>query len=376
MPKLPVPRTRSPLQLPTYAITADVVVAGAGLAGASAALVLGRDRQVVLLDAEAPAAGASGAAAGLVNPFMGRKARPAWRYAQALDALHALLDEADALPLLHRVGVLRPADSGRQAAVFAERADEHPDDLEWWTADDAGERWPHVTVPNGALFVRRGGHLDVGHLVRALVAAARARGVQVETGRALVGWRTELGAVAVSTRHGPLRCRHLLLTLGDGARHLPGLDGLPLARVKGQILRLARPPVLPDDHPAVAGRGYVVPRDAEVVVGATFEHTFTSEAPDPARDAGLLASAAQLVPALDGAQVLGRLAGVRLGVPATVSPRRLPLAGPLPGHPGVWILTGLGSKGLLTAPLLASLLPGALDGRALLPAETRPPAGP
>jgi glycine/D-amino acid oxidase-like deaminating enzyme len=353
--------------------TADVIVAGAGLAGASVALALSETRRVVLLDAAAPGAGASGAAAGLANPFTGRKARAGWRWAEAIDALDRLLDAADASPLLHRAGIVRPAHSERQAEAFAQRAAEHPGDLEWWTGAATRERWPHVAAPHGALFVRRGGHLDVGRLVEAAVDTAQARGVSVQTRCALTGWRCARGGVVAETERGEVRARHLVLALGDGARQLTALAALPLVRVKGQTVTVARPNALPAGHPAVAGRGYVVPGPASVVVGATFEHDFASAAPDPALDAGLVEAAARLVPALEGARVLDRRAGVRLGVPASVSPRRLPYAGPLPGHPGVWVLTGLGSKGLLAAPLLASLLPAALDGRAPMPPETRPP---
>ena len=150
------------------------------------------------------------------------------------------------------------------------------------------------------------------------------------------------------------------------------LAGLPLHRVKGQTLRLSRPAGLPPDHPAVAGHGYAVPGPDAVIVGATFEHSFQDTAPDPALDAELAERAAALVPALAGAAVLERRAGVRLTVPTAVSPQRLPLAGPLPGHPGVWLVSGLGAKGLLTAPLIAGWLPGALDGRQPMPAELWP----
>ena len=354
-------------------MTTDVVVAGAGLAGTCAALALGRSRRLVLLEADAPASGASGAAAGLVNPFTGRKARAAWRHRDALAALDAVLDEAGASALLHRVGVVRPAATARQAGTFAERAAEHPDELEWCSADAARERWPHVAAPVGALLVTRGGHLDVGRLVEVLVGAAQVRGVAVQTGRPLRGWRGERGSVVAITDYGEIRARHLVLALGDGAHAMPALADLPLARVKGQTVTLGRPDALPPDHAAVAGRGYVVPTAAHVVAGATFEHDFESAAPDPGRDGGLVEAAARLVPALAGAPVRDRRAGVRLGVPAAVSPGRLPYAGPLPGHPSVWVLTGLGSRGLLTAPLLARLLPDALDGRAPMPPETRPP---
>ncbi|MDT0632741.1 FAD-binding oxidoreductase [Rubrivirga sp. S365] len=361
----------------------DVVVAGAGLAGACAALVLSRSRRVMVVGDGRP--GASGAAAGLVNPFMGRKAKPAWRMDEALRALGTLLDDAGAGALVSRTGVVRPAAAPSQAATFQERAAEHAGALEWLSPAAAAERFPAVAAPLGALVVGRGGHVEVGALAAAFVRAAEARGAARARAR-LLGWRSEPGGpdadgvaspsppgVVVQTDAGDVRARHLVLCLGDGARHLPALAALGLHRVKGQTVRLERPDALPPGHPAVAGRGYVVPQadaggpdaggpDAGgVVVGATFEHAFESDAPDPALDAGLVAQAAALVPALGGAAVLGRRAGVRLTVPAAVAPGRLPLAGPLTGC--VWVFTGLGAKGLMTAPLLALALPDALDGR-------------
>ena len=347
---------------PTPPPTADVVVAGAGLAGACAALVLSRDRRVVVVGDGRP--GASGAAAGLVNPFMGRKAKPAWRMSEALDALDELVDDAGASPLLHRVGVVRPATPG-QAEAFRERAAEH-EGLEWLGPGAVAERFPAVAARLGAIVVGRGGHTDVGALAAAFVRAAEARGaVSVKT--RLVSWRSESGGVVAETDAGDVRARHLVLCLGDGGRHHPALSRLGLHRVKGQTVRLERPDALPPDHPAVAGRGYLVPQAGGVLAGATFEHAFASVAPDPALDADLVAQAAALVPALGGAAVLERRAGVRLTVPTALAPGRLPVAGPLGG--GAWVLTGLGAKGLLTAPLLALALPAALDGRAALPPE-------
>ena len=344
---------------------ADVVVVGAGLAGACAALVLSRDRRVVVVEADRPGSGASGAAAGLVNPFMGRKAKRAWRAAEALGALDRVLDEGGADGLFARSGVLRPAPP--ETGAFRERAAEHPDELEWLTPGAVAERFPHVAAPAGALLVRRGGHVEVGALAAALVRAAEARGAITVRAR-LASWRDDGTGVVAVTDAGEVAARHLVLCLGDGARHLPALAALGLHRVKGQTITLDRPAALPPSHPAVAGRGYVVPSTGGVVVGATFEHDFSHPAPDPALDAGLLAQGAALVPALAGAAVRGRRAGVRLTVPAAVAPGRLPLAGPLGGG-AVWVFTGLGAKGLLTAPLLALALPDALDGRAPLPAE-------
>ena len=80
-------------------------------------------------------------------------------------------------------------------------------------------------------------------------------------------------------------------------------------------------------------------------------------------------NAARLLPALADAQILDARAGVRVTVPHVASPLRLPLLGPLPGQPRLWVFTGLGAKGLLTAPLLAHALPHALTDPSHLPDE-------
>lgn len=343
---------------------ADAVVAGAGLAGACAALVLSRTRRVVVLDAGRPGGGASAAAAGLANPFMGRAAKPAWRHDLALDALAELAAEADPA-LYRRTGIVRPAVSDAQADAFRQRARAHGD-VDWLGPEASAERWPAVAAPRGALHVRRGGSVDLVAFVEAALAVVEARGGRVVRAR-LEGWID--GPVAI-TDHGEIRTPALVLALGDGARELPSLAGLPVHRVKGQTVRLGRPPGVPADHPAVAGAGYAVPAGESVIVGSTFEHTFADLRPDPSLDAGLVARAAALVAGLAGAPVLERRAGVRLTVPSAVSPGRLPLAGPLAGAPGVWVLTGLGAKGLMTAPMLARWLPAAVDGRRPFPDET------
>src|SRR5690606_21850066 len=118
--------------------------------------------------------------------------------------------------------------------------------------------------------------------------------------------------------------RHLLLALGDGFAAFPSLRALPLHRVKGQTVRVARPPDVPADLPALAGDGYLVPARDGLVLGATFEHAFSDLAPSRAQSERLRERAARLLPALAEAAILEERAGVRVTVPRV----RLPLLGP------------------------------------------------
>ena len=336
-------------------------MAGGGLAGACAALWLSQDRPVVVL--APPGASASRAAAGLVNSRMGPQARRGWRAEAALDALVATLDLARCAPLFRRTGVVRPARDARQARRFREA-----DADRWHTPAAAAERWPHVHAPHGALRVPDGGSVDVPAMLDALLDAARANGATVRADR-LVGWTETPGGVRVETDGGDLEACHLIVAVGDGARHLPALQALPLHRIKGQTVTLARPAGLDADAPALAGGTYAVPGPDGVVVGATYEHTFETTQPTDAATRSLAEAAARTLPLLATAAVLDARAGVRLTVPERVAPGRLPVLGPLHDASRVWVFTALGSRGLLTAPLLATLLPDALPRPGRVPPE-------
>ena len=320
---------------------------------------------VTVLDAAAPAAGASGAAAGLVNPFAGQRAAPGWRYEEALAALTEMVDRAGTPHLLRQPGLLRPARGARQIRDFRDRAAEYPDELTWWSASAARERWPDVRVDDGALWVARGGVVDLPALVHALLATAEVdSGVHV-TG---IGENGQEAFVETDT-HGRLAASRVVLAPGDGFRAFPPLAALPLGRLKGQTIR-ARP-LERLDVPLLAGHGYAVPEDdGRIVLGSTYEHDFADPAPDEAASRAILEQACRMIPALDGATVEDARAGVRVTVPSSLSPRRLPRIGPI-GNGRIWALIGLGSKGLLTAPLLARDLPAWFDD----PAGVHPDVG-
>ena len=344
-----------------------VVVVGAGLGGACAALALGRTRPVVVLDAVGPAAGASGAAAGLVNAFTGRRARRAWRADEARAALDRLGDEAG-VPVLAS-GVLRPASDPKQAAAFGRAAEAWPDEAVWVDAGASAERWPGACAPHGALWIPGGGHVSVPDLVRGALAASGRFGTETRWGVRLVGWRVDPEGLVAITDQGEIRASALVLC--PGADLLPSLDRFAFGRVRGQTITLGAR--LPAGFPAVAAGTYIVPTNAGVVVGATYEHTFSGLAVDAAASVALRERAARLVPELAEAPVVSARVGVRLTVPASVSPERLPRVGEV--APGVWLFAGFGSRGLLTAPLLAESLPDWLLDPPSVPAELRPAEG-
>ena len=346
----------------------EVVVVGAGLAGVCAAYALSKGHKVLLIDGKYPAAEASGVAAGLVNPLMARKANPVWRHAEALDAFAALLAETGAASLRASNGVLRPALDEKQAGFFQQTALRHPDHGLWLPPETVAGQYPDVAPPFGALLVRTGTAIQVPAFLEAVLHTARTLGLETQFGTSMTGWEETPTRVGVNLADGQhYVTKHLILALGNGYLAHPALATLNLHRIKGQTLRVRRPPGL-YPMPALSAKAYVVPDGNTLLLGSTYEHTFNHLHPTPEGTARILHQAAAVVPALAEAEVLETRAGVRVTVPGT----RLPMLGPVPSHQRTWVFTGLGAKGLLMAPLLAREIPGYLERPEKIPEIIQP----
>ncbi|GAB5518846.1 MAG: FAD-dependent oxidoreductase [Rhodothermales bacterium] len=346
----------------------DIVIAGAGLAGAAAAFALSKRYRVAVLEAKQPAAGASGAAAGLVNPFLGRKANPTWRMRDALDHFHQMLDAAEARHLLDARGVLRPASSLKQAKAFQHTAHTHPDLTRWRSPDACRTPYPVLDAPYGALHITAGGALVLPDLIDHLLNAATLRGAALIAPTQVLGWTTSSEAVTVQTTKGRFQASRLVLALGHGYTAFPELSALNLHSVKGQTVTVAYPKGWSAKTlPPLSGLSYAVPTTNGFVIGSTYEHTFSDLTPDSTQHPALIAKAAQMLPALAGQPILNATAGARVTVPGT----RLPMVGPLPSAPNVWLFTGLGAKGLMMAPMLAAQLAHWFEAPSGIPDELR-----
>jgi tRNA 5-methylaminomethyl-2-thiouridine biosynthesis bifunctional protein len=159
----------------------------------------------------------------------------------------------------------------------------------------------------------------------------------------------------------------LILAAGHDMRRLGAMDSPALVSVRGQVTHL--PPSESRSLAAVVcGDGYVAPLpDGGLCVGATFQPNDADEtlrAPDHAQN---LARLERMLPGFGtglGPAALGGRAAVRA---ATAD--RLPACGRLSagvdrceGADGVHVVTGLGARGLIFAPLCAEVLGAHLAG--------------
>jgi tRNA 5-methylaminomethyl-2-thiouridine biosynthesis bifunctional protein len=141
--------------------------------------------------------------------------------------------------------------------------------------------------------------------------------------------------------------------------------GLPLRPVRGQASVV---PAFDDPPAAMAWGGYLLPTRAGLLFGATHDRDDIGAEPRAGDHTRNLATLAAVRPDL-----AKRLAGTALEGRASIratTPDRLPIAGAAPdGGPGVFVLTGFGSRGFSLAPLLAEHVAAlALDAPSPLPA--------
>jgi len=162
--------------------------------------------------------------------------------------------------------------------------------------------------------------------------------------RAEGGWQLTTAAGETSV------FRTVILAAGAGLDRLwPEAPTLP---VRGQASWISTPE---QEAPRAAGwGGYLAPLAGGFLFGATFRRGETSTEVTEADHQANLEALARARPAL-AADLSGRALEGRARVRATTRDH-LPLAGPVPGTPGLFVLGGLGSRGLTWAPLLGEHL--------------------
>ena len=327
-----------------------VAILGAGIAGAAlsrAFQALGVHPMVV--EAEAPGAGASGNPAALVMARLDAGGGAAAQlYAQALARAGDLYAHCPGAVLAQGAVQLEagPKDASRFDRIAAVDLFE-PGAMARLSPDGAGQRLGE-SVGVGGLAIRDALVVEPARVLAHWLGGAALKPAQID--RILRDgseWRL------IDPAGGEIaRVDIVCIATGAGAARLA--PGLPLSAVRGQIsvAEAAEPP-----RAGIWG-GYAIPTRTGLLFGATHDRNDASievRGEDHQRNLDLLAQGRpRLAARLDPAVLAGR-ASLR-----AVTPDFLPLAGKAPGpdvpeadQVGLYILSGLGSRGFCAAPLLA-----------------------
>lgn len=392
------PPRHAPPAAPAWAERRAIVI-GAGLAGAGAAERLAaRGWKIELIERRAaPAAEASGMAAGMFHPqvsrddsLLSRLTRAGFLY--ALRCWGALERDGHRFEWA-RCGVMQITRDAREERRMADsvHALGNPAGYAGYVTRAEAARLTGLAAQTGGLWFPEGGWIRPAELAAAQIAAAQARGnLKLRLGaavdrldRAGANWRV-LSADGTMIASAPVV---VLANSHDATRFVP--LGLELKRVRGQLTCLPAGSITAPGA-VLCGAGHLIPlADGAAVVGSTYD--FEDDNADQTADghAGNLERLEQLLPGCAARFDPFRLAGT-VGF-RCVTPDRLPLVGALPDAaamrgrtpaasgrptrdlprlPGLHGVVGLASRGLTWAALGGELLASALEGEPL-PVEGR-----
>ena len=329
------PGAPDPTRAPTVAIVGGGI-AGAALVRAFTALGL----TCTVIEETGPGAGGSGFPSALVTPRLDAGDRGiAALHAQALARARALY--ASVPDAILAGGVLQLEQAPRDAARFGKVAAQDLWPAGAMTQLDAPASAARLNEPvdTGGLFMRDALALNPAPVLGTWLAGADRITASVDRIEPAAGrWRlVDAGGDVI------LEADVVVVAAGWGAAALR--PDLPLAPVRGQADWVAGVSTAP-----TAWGGYASPTPDGLLFGATHERGEAAVETSAAASARNLQALETRLPALAARVAAAGTVRNRAAIRAT-TPDRLPLAGDL--APGLFVLTGLGSRGFCVAPLLA-----------------------
>ena len=342
------------------------VIIGGGLAGYFLAANLVKAGRTVTLIHNPNNTGASGVAAGLVNPLTGRQYVLTWKALAFLDALDNFLKDPLFTPLeahYHRTPVFRPFPD-----IYSSNE---------WVAKTAWPGYENLTAteynswrpdllhnPHGGMLHLRSGWLDIPAFLHSLNHILSDTGYFTEK-KAQVGYESILPDAQEILIEGTKQSyANLIFCEGIQAIHNPWFR-VNIIPLKGQVLTVKSEG--PSERILSSGVFMIPLSTREYRLGSTYERSFQAEGPDEWGKNELLTEVKRWwIPPVE--QVLKHDAGLR---PTTLD--RMPILGRHEEFRNLWIFNGLGAKGVLQGPGLARLLSQAIleDNDSLLWDEIR-----
>jgi D-arginine dehydrogenase len=336
----------------------DIIIIGAGMAGASAAAELSRDRRVLVLEREShPGAHATGRSAALYSTIYGNAPVRALTRASRTVLQQGLEGDGD--------GVLSPRGSlfiatqrqGPRLDAFAALPDV-AGQTRRLSAHETLELVPFLRseVVAGGVLEPGAMDIDVHRLHQAYLRRARQGGAVLRTDASVVALSREDGVWSVKGPGGEDRAPVLINAAGAWADAVAALAGLPplgLTPLR-RTIALVDPPAMDRFETAphvidIDEKFYFKPDAGRLLL------TPADETPSPPCDAAaedfaiaLAIDRIQAVAHLKVAHIRAKWAGLR-----TFAPDRTPVVGFDPRAPGFFWLAGQGGYGIQTAPAMA-----------------------
>jgi len=345
--------------------TADIVVIGGGVMGASCAyhLALAGVPDVVLLEKEPYfGQGATGRCAGGVRYQFATEVNVRLSIA-SLAMLERFKEDTGQDPLYRKCGYLFVLTDPKDLPTFQTNVRMQQGlgvGTEWLSGDDVRRLVPmmHFADAVAGTYHAKDGLADPNSVVMGYIEAGRRSGARALTEVEVTGIALRGDAVAaVETQAGTIACEHVIDAAGPWAGVVGKMAGfaIPIVPVRRQMLTTTPLPQLPKDFPFTIdfAQSLYFHREGEgILTGMS----------NPAEDAGFdqsidteweivaMQAASERMPMLEGAGRLSHWAGLY-----EVTPDAHPILGAAPVE-GLWIVAGFSGHGFMHGPISGKLM--------------------
>jgi sarcosine oxidase subunit beta len=358
------------------AVTADVVVVGAGIMGVSTAYHLARRRagRILVIERADVCSGSTAlASGGIRHQYANRIGIELTRH--SIETYERFEDEFGVDPRFRQHGYLilvtteeEQAQAERNVALQQSLGV----DVRLLSTDDTRHRFPYLAIGDlrGATYSPRDGYADPYLATTAIAARARDLGVTIRTGCEVVGFtRTPGGVEGVVTRAGPVSTPVVVIATGcwSGAvGKLAGVD-IPVAPLRRSKFITAPFPFeqVPEATPFVIDphQGISLRREGAGIllgIGRREEAGSFSTALDWSLAEPLVERAVRRAPALADARLMRTWTGLY-----EMTPDQTGIVSAVPGVAGLHVIAGFSGHGFMHGPIAGQLMAEVIvDGHA------------
>lgn len=363
--------------------SADVVIVGGGIVGASIAYVLIKaGLSVMIMDGDGIGSGSTGHGHGAIS-LVGRDFRPGPHFRLGKESARIFPEFAENIqedsgmnPTYHELPGLSLAVIDEEERIFRQAYELLRTELElrWIEPKEIRELEPRISEDVIGAVLHHHGQVDAYRMTICLVQAIERFGGSVFLQPA-TGLVKDRGRVTgVSYAGGTINCKFVVLASGAWVRRAEAWLNfpIPVRPLHGEVLnvRLPGPPlrvfILTARHGPILQRmdgillvgsiGGVTMSGMDVDAKHVFDPADTSEPvydlePKEENAQFMIERGIRVIPSLENADLVDHLAGVR-----PLAADRMPIIGPVPGVEGVILATGHGTKGIHLAPITARMV--------------------
>ncbi|NAS12852.1 NAD(P)/FAD-dependent oxidoreductase [Poritiphilus flavus] len=323
----------------------DYLIVGLGLAGVSICetLELHQKSFKVISDGSQKS---SEVAAGLYNPVILKRFTGAWEGPRQLELakpFYRNIERKLGIKLDHELAILRRFASVEEQNLWFEAAD-RPGLKPYMSTEIIPNSNPHIDAPFGFGKLLHTGRVDTALLLRSYTYYLES---QYKLFKDTFDF-TQLQIDKDSVTYKKVVAKKLILAMGYGLKSDPFFNYLPLNGTKGELLTIEAPDL--EIAEIVKSGVFCIPLGRKMFrIGATYKWKDKTNTPTEEARAELLEKLNTFLKC--PYKVIDHVAGIR----PTVTDRR-PLVGRHPKFDNLFMLNGLGSRGVLIAPYAAKQL--------------------